>query len=179
MINCSGLGRTACHFFMYARTEENDNKLNLESRRHWLFCSALINEECFLWMNKLGKHICWKICGFMAVCYYVDSSQHFSVVWCCFQLANLVIAGVHWRNQSCPCCISATGNVFIKTRLQIFNQLSGPPRVIPGQTKPQRVGPLYITWQEMRNDVSPLSSGGLAVLSSTDWFVCFSYLNAA
>lgn len=85
--------------------------------RHWLSRAALINEKCFLWMNKLGKCICWKIFGFMVVWYYIDSSQHFSVVWCCFKLADLVIAGVHWTNCPCTPYISATGNVFMQNKI--------------------------------------------------------------
>lgn len=64
-----------------------------------------------------------------------------------------------------------------KLRLQIFNQLSGSPRVIRGQTKSQRVGLLHMTWREIRNDISPQSSRLLAVLSSADWLVCFAYFN--
>lgn len=66
---------------------------------------------------------------------------------------------------------------FIKLRLQIFNHLSGSPRVIRGQTKSQRVGLLHMTWREIRNDMSPQSSRVLAVLSSADWLVCFAYFN--
>lgn len=42
-----------------------------------LSCSALINGESFLRVHQLGKHICWKISGFMVVRYYVAKKPTF------------------------------------------------------------------------------------------------------
>lgn len=132
-------------------------------------------------MNKLGKHICWKVFGFMVVCYYVDKMPAFL---CGLMLLQTGKSG-HRRGFTGEIGLALL--VFlplemfvflkIKIRLQIFNQLSGSPHTIRGKTKPQGMGLLYITWREIRNDTSPQSSRVLAVLSSADWFVCLAYLN--
>lgn len=84
-------------------------------------------------MNQLCKHICWKVFGFIADRYYVDNMATFlRGFWCCFKLANLIITGGLLEKKRALLCISATGNVFIKIRLQICNQLSGSPDIIRG-----------------------------------------------
>lgn len=54
---------------------------------------------------------------------WFDALSHWQASLFYFIVVNLTLPG-----------LTATGNVLVKIRLQIFNQLSGSPRVIRGQT---------------------------------------------
>lgn len=112
-------------------------------------------------MNKLCKHICWKIFGFMVVCYYVDKMP---TLLCGLVLLQTCKTGHHggFGGEISPAtpCILANGNVFIKIRLQICNQLSGSHHIIWGQTKPQGMGFLYITRQRKSELTNHLRAAG-------------------
>lgn len=66
--------------------------------------------------------------------------------------------------------VTATGNVFMKIRLQIFSQLSGSPRVIWGQT-------VNLPGVFLCNLTCNLKWQWSGVFSSADWLVWFAYMN--
>lgn len=80
--------------------------------------------------HQLGKNISGKYVGLSGktwavsrISLWFDAVSNWQAWLFYFTVVNLTLSGV-----------SATGNVFVKIRLQIFSQLSGSPRVIRSQT---------------------------------------------
>lgn len=126
------------------------------------------------WGHQLFKDIWWETLNldlwlsgmtqtFSRISLWFDAGSNWRAWLFYFTVVNLTLSG-----------LTATRNVLVRIRLQMFNRLSGSPRVIQGQTVNLPGVRLPTAWRGIRKDMSPQRSG---LFSPADWLVWFAYVN--